>query len=230
MRKRRLVGLAVGIGLAALALGLLGRRARSRDAEAAGEGGGASATLAIDPAPLVVVNGAFDDVTISPGSGPSVSVVAFGVRDASEAVRCERDDQRGRVVLSVRPGRRLDVFVPPGVAVRLCVAKSRSAVYGVDDVDVRCAKSAIHLHDVAGTVRLRCAKTRADVVLARDRATRSVDAEVAKGRVAIAVPSTPGGVYDVRSAKGHVDVPGSVEGGIPVKIRAAKASVAVRAA
>src|SRR5581483_6880842 len=191
------------------------RRARSRDAEAAGEGGGASATLAIDPAPLVVVNGAFDDVTISPGSGPSVSVVAFGVRDASEAVRCERDDQRGRVVLSVRPGRRLDVFVPPGVAVRLCVAKSRSAVYGVDDVDVRCAKSAIHLHDVA---------------LARARATRSVDAEVAKGRVAIAVPSTPGGVYDVRSAKGHVDVPGSVEGGIPVKIRAAKASVAVRAA
>ncbi|MBV8748109.1 MAG: hypothetical protein JO103_00185 [Candidatus Eremiobacteraeota bacterium] len=226
----------LGPVLAALAVGaafVLATSSRRRR-EGAGswdeaEAGGARAAAQIDAAPLVEVRGAFDEVVVSAGAGPGIELTGFGVEQIADAVEVRRDEDGRRVVLEVRPRRRLDVFVPPGTALRLEMAQSHGVVYGVDDVDVRCARSRVELRDVAGTIRVQSAKAEVDVDLARDRETRSVDVDVAKSRFALAVPASRGGAYRVETAKSGVTVPPSVEGGIPIAVRAARALVAISA-
>jgi hypothetical protein len=145
-------------------------------------------------------------------------------------VHVRRAHDGSKVVLRLHPRRRVDVAVPRGTAVRLRMAKSRGSVQGIDDVDVVCAKARVDLRDVAGTVRVRSAKSAIDIELARDRETRSVDVAIAKVRFALGLPAARGGAYDLRAAKSRVSAPPSVEGGIPIRVRAAVSHVAIRAA
>ncbi|MDB5026826.1 MAG: hypothetical protein JWO66_515, partial [Candidatus Eremiobacteraeota bacterium] len=79
-------------------------------------------------------------------------------------------------------------------------------------------------------IHVRCAKASIEIDLARERETRSVDAEMAKTRFELDLPVARGGVYRIENARGNVSSPASVEGGVPVRIRAAKADVVIRAA
>lgn len=225
MERQRLVrDLALALGIAAALAFVVRRRLRPEFDLASG------VASEIDAAPLVVIRGAFDDVTVSATDGPRVELSAYGPGALDEIVGIRRAADGSRLTLDVAPRRRLDVYVPRGTALRLRVAKSSTAVFGIDNVDVVCAKSTVGLHDVGGRIRVRAAKTAIDVDLARDRETRSVDASIAKSRFDLALPPKRGGRYDVDAAKSRLRLPASVEDGIPIAVRAARAAIDIHAA
>jgi hypothetical protein len=225
VKQRVLVGLALAaIGVGVMAAALRSERGRRRAPN------GPGAETEVDAAPLLVIRGAFDDVRVRAGDGPRIGIHAFGVAGIEDAVRVRRADDRGRVILSLHPRRRVDVTVPRGTAVRLRLAKGSGRVNGVDDVDLRCAKARVALNDVAGTIRVRAAKGVFDVGLSNERETRSVDIAIAKARLSLDLPAGRGGAYTIEAAQASVTAPPSVEGGIPVAIRAAKARVSIHAA
>ena len=185
--------------------------------------------LELEPEPLLVIQGAYDVVNVTAGDGPRVVASAAGETSAvTNVLRAQRAG--GALVLQLHPRCTLDVTVPRGTAVRLRVAKSRSSVAGVDDVDVFSAKGSLRLHDVGGRVRIRSAKEDIEVALSAQRETRDVSVMMAKGKFVLTVPAARGGVYRVDAAKTHVSVPPSVEGGVPVRVRAARSEIAIRAA
>ena len=224
MKQRILVGLALVAGAAIVARALRSERRRQRAPD------GPGVETEVDAARLLVIRGAFDRVNVRAGDGPRIGIHAFGVSGLENAMFVRRDAERGRVVLNLHPRRRVDVTVPRGTAVRLELAKGIGRIDGVDDVDVRCAKVRVALADVGGAVRVRGAKGIFDVGLSNERETRSVDVEVAKVRLSLDLPTGRGGVYTIQTAKASVSAPPSVEGGIPVSIRAAKARIAIHAA
>ena len=224
MKQRILVGLAVVAGAALVARALRSERGRERAPD------GPGVETEVDAARLLVIRGAFDRVNVRAGDGPRIGIHAFGVAGLENAMFVRRDDERGRVILNLHPRRRVDVTVPHGTGVRLELAKGIGRIDGVDDVDVRCAKVRVALADVGGAVRVRGAKGIFDVGLSNERETRSVDVEVAKARLSLDLPTGRGGVYTIQTAKASVSAPPSVEGGIPVGIRAAKARVTIHAA
>ena len=224
MKQRILVGLALVAGAAIVAGALRSERGRRRAPD------GPGVETEVDAARLLVIRGAFDRVNVRAGDGPRIGIHAFGVAGLENAMFVRRDDERGRVILNLHPRRRVDVTVPRGTAVRLELAKGIGRIDGVDDVDVRCAKVRVALADVGGAVRVRGAKGIFDVGLSNERETRSVDVEVAKARFSLDLPAGRAGAYTIQAAKASVTVPPSVEGGIPVNIRAAKARIAIHAA
>ena len=228
MKQRILVGLALLAGAAIVARGLRKDRRRQRRRRRAP--GGPGVQTQVDAARLLVIRGAFDNVSVRAGDGPGIGIHAFGVASLENALCVHRDDDRGRVTLQLHPRRRVDVTVPRGTGVRLELAKSSGRIQGVDDVDVRCAKVRVALADVGGAIRVRGAKGEFDVGLSRDRETRSVDVDLAKARFWLDLPAGRGGAYSIEAAKASVSAPPSVEGGIPVHIRAAKARIAIHAA
>jgi len=240
--KRTLLG--IGLLAAGAAIFLSGRRRRGRSgrwdfgrprgegSDAASAGGtfiGASGErLELEPAPLVVIRGAHDDVNVTVGDEPHVVVSATGDTDVTGAVHVRRDGDT--LFLMIHPRCRVDVAVPRGTAVRLQVAKSRSTVSGVDGVEVLSAKGSLTLRDVGGHVRIRSAMEEIDVELSTQRETSAVDVMMAKGKFALTVPAARGGIYRVDAAKTTLSAPPSVAGGVPVRVRAAKSDVLIRAA
>jgi len=225
----------VGLALAAVGAGLVassrGRRRRFDPDASWGTEQFHDATE-FDAAPVVEIRSAFGEVRVVAGDGPGIGVRSIDVEGAGHAVRGRRsDDERGDVLrLDVHPRSSVEVTVPHGTAVRMLSAKTSIVLTGIDDVDVRSAKGTIAMRDVAGTVRVRSASEMVDLRLSRERETRSVDVEIAKALFSLAVPAARGGAYRILTAKSRVNVPPSVEGGIPIRIRGARAEIAVRAA
>ena len=184
--------------------------------------------LELEPAPLVVIRGAHDEINVHAGDGPHVVVSATGDTDMTGVLHVRRDDDT--LFLMVHPRCKLDVALPRGTAVRLQVAKSRSTISGVDGVEVLSAKGSLTLRDVGGRVSIHSAVEEIDVELSARRETSAVDVRMAKGRFALTVPAARGGVYRVDAAKTRLSAPPSVEGGVPVHVRAAKSDVLIRAA
>jgi hypothetical protein len=240
--KRTLLG--IGLLAAGAAIFLSGRRRRRRSGRwdfgrARGEGsdsaspggtfiGVAGERLELEPASLVVIRGAHDEVNVNVGDEPHVVVSANGNTDVTGVLHVRRDDDT--LFLMVHPRCKVDVTVPPGTAVRLQVAKSRSTISGVDGVEVFSAKGSLTLRDVAGHVRIHSAMEDIDVELSAQRETSAVDVMMAKGKFALTVPAARGGVYRVDAAKTTLSAPPSVDGGVPVHVRAAKSDVSIRAA
>lgn len=231
MMQRTLVGLGlVALGVVVLGAGRAREGSRSRSWGGAQAGG---ASVELYAAPLLRIRGAHDDVVVGRSDGPRVVVSVPGAVDLREgafARRVEGEDGEIEVVVDVHPRRRVEVGVPHGTAVRLMFAKSRIDVHGVDDVDVRTAKSEVKLRDVGGTVRIRSAKDSVGVVLSGERETRAVDVLVAKSALSLELPAARGGAFSISSAKSSVTAPPSTEGGVPVELQAAKSNVVVRAA
>jgi hypothetical protein len=236
MKQRTLVGLALIVAGAAIVSGIgAARRERARwdgddwpDRDWVHDGT-SNETEEVESAPVLVIRGALDVVNLTASDGPRIGVTASG-NGLGDALQVRRADDGSKVVFNLRPRRRVDIAVPRGTAVRLRFAKSRGTVEGLDDIDVRCAKARFDLRDVAGTVRVRSAKSAIDVQLANDRETGAVDVAIAKVRFSLGLPASRGGVYDVRAAKSRVSSPASVEGGIPVRVRAAVSRVSISAA
>lgn len=231
MKKRALVGAAL------LAVAVLARAARRRSRRTPwGQRWGSYDGLPLrnvelEAAPVVKVRGAMSDVAVVRGTGERVVIGGSGVSGAQPvSARRVEDDAGPAVVVDVQPRQRVEIQVPMGTAVRLAFSKSRVRVAGVDDVDVRCAKSQVTLQDVGGSVRVRGAKDSVEIALSGDRPTRTVDVAVAKCHLALDVPASRGGSYDVTAAKCVVTVPTSVDGGVPVRLRGAKSNLVVRAA
>ena len=182
-----------------------------------------------DAAPLVVILCAFGAVKVAAGDGPRVVVRTADQAPLGDAVH-DRLAGDGSLHLDVFPRRNIHVTVPRGTAVRVQSAKAQVTVTGVDDVEVRSAKGSINLRDVGGAVRVRSASDMIDVRLSRERETRSVDVGIAKAMFSLSILASRGGSYRIESAKSLVSAPPSVDGGIPVRIRAARAQIAIRAA
>jgi len=229
MGKRMLVGLALLAAGAGLVASAAGRERRHAGPFARGAWGDMTD---FDPAALVVIRSAFGEVNVVSGD---VSRIALRVRENTapgNAVHARRagDASRSALVLNVHPRSCVDVTVPRGTAVRIEAAKTLIDLTGLDGVDVVSAKGSIAMRDVAGAVRIRSAGETIDVGLSRDRETRSVDIDIARASFSLAVPASRGGRYRIQSARSTVSAPPSVEGGIPVRVRAARAQVAIRAA
>ena len=193
---------------------------------------GPGSRVELDAAPLLVLRGAFNEVTLIAGDGPRIVVATPHRADGMPAAftRGTEGAEPPVRVIDFIPRRRVEVQAPFGTAVRLDFAKSRIAVTGLDDVDVRSAKGNIVLRDVAGTVQLQSAKDSIDIELSRERATRAVDVMIAKSDFSLTVPATRGGEYRISVANSSVAAPPSRQGGIPVTVQGARSSVAIRAA
>lgn len=217
----------VGLGLVAAGMALIfGAARRHRRAEPCLDG----TEVEIDAAPRLVILGAVNDVNIVAGEGPRIRARVLDGPSAAGAVFLRRSDDGRQVHLNLHPRCRVDVAVPRGTAVRLQLAKSSVVATGIDDVDVLSAKGSLLLRDVGGTIRIRSAQESVDIDLSRERETCSVDVQIAKTRFALCLPASRGGKYRIESAKTSVTAPPSVEGGIPITVRAARAQVAIRAA
>jgi hypothetical protein len=190
--------------------------------------GVAGERVELEAASLVVIRGAHDKINVHAGDEPHVVASATGVTDTSGVLHVRRDGDT--LFLMVHPRCKLDVAVPRGTAIRLQVAHSSSTISGVDGVEVLSAKGSLTLRDVGGHVNIQSAKEEIDVELSTERETSAVDVMMAKGRFALTVPAARGGVYRVDAVTTTLSAPPSVEGGVPVHVRAAKSDVAIRAA
>jgi hypothetical protein len=190
---------------------------------------GQGSKVELDAVPLLVLRGAFNQVTVVAGDGPRIVVTVPDGGDFMPAAftrKVEAAEPRATVVDLV-PRRRVEVQAPLGTALRLKFAKSRIDVTGLDDVDVHSAKGRITLRNVAGTLRINSAADSVDVELSHERETRSVDATMAKSGFALTVPASRGGDYRISVANSSVAAPPSVEGGIPITVRGARSKIAI---
>jgi hypothetical protein len=179
-----------------------------------------------DGASRVEIRHARGDLLVRAADVRRVSASA-DVRGDTE-VAFDRTGDALRVALDPpREGTCLTVVVPRSTHLVVRADHSRVGVRGADGVEVRIAKGALELRDVAGAIRVESTKAYVAVELAPERPTTSIELDCAKSDVCLEIPSTLRASYEVDATKSETAVPASASDGIPVRLRVTKSRLAI---